>query len=363
MSIRVGKYNYKTKKEPITPGYANVLIHTTGDLSPYTMKDENGAIMENYWQFSKIWETVDSIKQPLSQYMPNRIRWEHPEETHMKNGKVTDGYWKWREKGFKHFRWVRYPNGFRNHSKAAGSVYKTKDGYRILGYIEARKKIYFTKYCEIARTTKQFKELKSILDKGGRIQINEVDGPRYDEEHPYNLTENGSIEITEAILRALINNPKQAFGHGYTLAACLLDIDLSTSHDDTLIIWTNSCAKAGYGVYFEGSIPPGWDISKRLKGSQTSIRAELYAVYSALKRVYWRSTQQKHLHFRICNKLALDALLQNGKSDAHWDIIEKLCKVRNVLKKQGYQITGERANSDVPGYKNACELSHRGSKK
>ena len=55
MSIRVGKYDYKTKKQPTTPGYLNVLIHTTGDLSPYTMKDSDGVFMENYWQFSKVW--------------------------------------------------------------------------------------------------------------------------------------------------------------------------------------------------------------------------------------------------------------------------------------------------------------------
>ena len=54
--LRVGKYDYKTKKMPTLEGFENILVHTTGALSPYTMKDENDCIMENYWQFSKIWK-------------------------------------------------------------------------------------------------------------------------------------------------------------------------------------------------------------------------------------------------------------------------------------------------------------------
>jgi len=394
MSVRVGKYNYKTKQEPKTPGYTNVLIHTTGDLSPYTMKDKDGVIMENYWQFNKIWETVDAIKQPLSQYMPDRIRWEHPKETHMKNGKPTREYWKWRKKGFSHYRWVRYPNGFKNHSQAKGSVYGNPNNYEILGYIEARKKIYFQKYREIAIKTPQFKELKSILNKGGKIQINEVDGPRYESEYPYNLTKNGSMDMTEKTLRALINTPNQAFGHGYALAACLLDIDLTVDSNDKMIIqqnnnygtminssqslgmdniltiWTDGActnngyanAKAGYGVYFEGL---DWDISKRLKGKPTNNRAELYAVYAALKRVYFRDKSKKTLHFRIDNKIALDTLLSDRKSGANWDIIEKLYKVKDLLKKRGYVITGEwvKGHSKVAGNERADELASYGAQK
>jgi hypothetical protein len=75
MSIRVGKYNYQTKKQPTTPGYTNVLIHTTGELSPYEMMDKDMIFMENYHQMSKIWEKVEAIKQPLSQWHPEIIRW------------------------------------------------------------------------------------------------------------------------------------------------------------------------------------------------------------------------------------------------------------------------------------------------
>lgn len=223
--IRVGKYNYKTQEEPSTEGYENILIHTTGELSPYVMKDDNYVIMESWWQYHKIWKRVTKQKQPISQYQPNFIRWEHPEETHMnEDGSIRPEYWKWREKGFKHNKWVRYPAGYQHHHEAVGSVIGTADDYEIIGYIEARKRIYVPKYKEIAIETKLYKKLKEKIDNGINIQINEVDGPRYTDEYPYNQVVNGSIEITPEIIESLINNEEQAFGHGYTLAGCLLGI-------------------------------------------------------------------------------------------------------------------------------------------
>ncbi len=227
MSIRVGKYDWRNKKEPSTSGYKSVLIHTTGPLSPYTMKDKENIIMENYWQFSKVWEKVDAIKQPLSTYHPHIVRWEHPDEVHIEDDKLTDEYWQWRQKGFHHNRWVRYPNGYENHRKALGTVIGTPDNYKIIDYIRARKKVYFTKYREIAINTKMFCGLKSMLKNGKNIQINEVDGPVYMDEYLYDQVEAGSIEINEDVLKGFVNNPSQPFGHGYCLAACLLDIDVS----------------------------------------------------------------------------------------------------------------------------------------
>jgi hypothetical protein len=223
--IRVGKYDYKTKTEPATHGYVNILIHTTGGLSPYVMKDDNGVIMENYWQFSKIWEEVDAITQPLSRYNPTEKRWVYGNEVHLKNGIITDAYWDWREKGMTHNRWVRYPNGYDKHSKAVGTVIGTRDNYEIIGYIEARKRVYYQKYREIAVKTALFKKLKKMVDNGTNIQINEVDGPAYYDEYPYNVTQDGSLPMTIEILEGLMNNPRQAFGHGYSLAACLMGID------------------------------------------------------------------------------------------------------------------------------------------
>lgn len=224
MSIRVGKYDYKNKVQPTTLNYVNVLIHTTGELSPYVMKDKNGVIMENYWQFSKVWKEVYKIKSTISRF-DQSIRWEHPNEVHF-NNTLTDDYWLWREKGFTHDKWVRYPNSYKHHKEAIGSVIGTPDHYKMVDYIEARKLIYFSKYKEIALETNLFKKLKKMLEDGVHIQINEVDGPSYVDSYPYDLVVDDSLLMSTEILQALINNPIKPFGHGYALAACLLGVDL-----------------------------------------------------------------------------------------------------------------------------------------
>ena len=111
-------------------------------------------------------------------------------------------------------------------------------------------------------------------------------------------------------------------------------------------IWTDgSCknngnpkATAGYGVYFENERFPS--ISKRLKGKQTNQCAEMYAVYAALKRLYYRC-EPCHVHFYIDNKNALNTLKTTRTSGDNWNIIEKLYHVRGILIKQGFVITAE----------------------
>lgn len=226
--LRVGKYNYKTKKMPVIEGYTNVLIHTTGALSPYVMKDDNGIIMENYWQFSKIWKKVYKIRQPISQY-DNSVRWEYDDEKHLENhyGKfhILKEYYVWQQKGFNSKKWVRYPNGFNHHKETVGSIYRGK----IINYIGARKKIYCKKYQDIAITKKLFKDLKERYENGENIQIVEVDGPSKGDTYPYNKVQVkdglGSLKITKKRLNALINNSDQTFGHGYCVASMLLGIE------------------------------------------------------------------------------------------------------------------------------------------
>src|SRR5437016_4059180 len=49
--LRVGRYDWESKMQPETPGYKNLLIHTTGPFSPYTLKTKSGVIHENWYQF------------------------------------------------------------------------------------------------------------------------------------------------------------------------------------------------------------------------------------------------------------------------------------------------------------------------
>jgi hypothetical protein len=102
-------------------------------------------------------------------------------------------------------------------------VLGSKETYTICkDYITSRKLVYWKKYREIAVKTLAFAKLKARLDNGENIQINEVDCPKFENQAPYNNVVNGSLEKTPSILKALINNPSQAFGHGYELLKFLL---------------------------------------------------------------------------------------------------------------------------------------------
>ena len=104
-SVKIGNHNYTlkslqnkgetkpkglvmvTKYHPKYPidlkpyekeGFVSVLIHTSGktfggDLSPYILKDEEGHILENIWQFSKVYPKVTAQKQPISRFQPKTI--------------------------------------------------------------------------------------------------------------------------------------------------------------------------------------------------------------------------------------------------------------------------------------------------
>jgi hypothetical protein len=182
--------------------------------------------MENEWQFCKLYPKVYKIKQFIHKNNPD-FRWQHETEVLAIDGKPTDKYWAWREKGFANKYWVRYPNGFQHKKECIGSVIGSADHYEIVGYIEARKRIYFPKYKEAAEKTQSFKDLLARYTKGEKLQIVEVDGPTYTNEYPFSAVKNGSIGITKEILKSLVNNPTQNFGHGYCICACLMDIDVS----------------------------------------------------------------------------------------------------------------------------------------
>lgn len=117
-AIRVG-----TKKGGAIPsykGYKRVVClmpsSAYGDISPYTLKDEKGRLLENVWQFSKIYDRVPRSVQRYSRY-DKRVIWEHTAETHVESGIPNEKYFAWREKGMNHGEAVRYPVGFKHRSK------------------------------------------------------------------------------------------------------------------------------------------------------------------------------------------------------------------------------------------------------
>ena len=223
--LRVGKYDWKSKTQPVTKDYINVLIHIHEPLSPYQLRNENKVIMENFWQFHKLYTSTEKQDQPKFPY------WQQEEEIHWdKNLEVpTEAYWKWREKGFACEGAVRYPNGYQKRSTCRSSIVvdqKAKKGFQELDYITARKKIYYSEYARLARKTKEFKELQTQLQKDTKLQINEVDGPPLDvTSAPFDRVINGSLEVTRENVKLWLENPKYSFGHGICLTVALLDWD------------------------------------------------------------------------------------------------------------------------------------------
>ena len=202
------------------------------ELSPYYLKNEKGEIMENVWQFSKVYEKVPKVKLFYSRY-DNTVIWEHKEEKHIEDGKINDNYKKWREKGFKNNYAVRYPVTFNYRHTVKYSLKSIDEPDKKLGYIEARKQIYGPEYVELVKKQPKFKSLQERLKKGENLLIIEVDGP-HQESLPYymgkyslknNFIERNTILINKENIKIMLNDEKHNFGHGYCLAVALLDKD------------------------------------------------------------------------------------------------------------------------------------------
>lgn len=247
--IRVGRRVYNRDGSYIDPkfsGFKNILCLTKsteyGSLGPYVLKDQNGRIMENIWQFAKIYEAVPFSKQTYSRY-DQTVIWNHPAEIHaIKNENSefvpTTEYKLWRQKGMECIYPVRYPVGFDGRSKCIGSIQSSeynkcvndeKYSPKLLTYIEARKEIYLKMYIKLVKKESDFKKLLKMLKEGKNLLIIEVDGPHGDHLEYYKskygvkddfITEN-TILASQENMDIMLNDDKFAFGHGYCLAIAL----------------------------------------------------------------------------------------------------------------------------------------------
>ena len=234
--VRVGRYQDNTYAQ--YDGFTSIPVIMKSHnkkwfpLSPYSLTDENGYIMENIWQFSKIYDTVPKSRQIYSRY-DSTVIWEYGQETHMQNGTVLDSYWNWRRLGFSNEYPVRYPVGFRNKSKVVGSVFVNLDGtIEILDYITARIKIYLAEYVRLVKQRPEFYELRDRLHGGENLLIQDPDGPHQESlqyyKDKYNVSdtfiEHDTVVVTVDSMNLLIKDSKHSFGHGYCLAGSLLGL-------------------------------------------------------------------------------------------------------------------------------------------
>jgi hypothetical protein len=234
--IRVGRRIYNGSKftDPTYPNFIPILCLTKssvyGSLGPYVLKDDDGCIMENIWQFSKLYRNIPESIQKYSAY-DKTIIWSHPAETHVDEKDQPNAlYWKWREKGMHNPHAVRYPVGYHHRHACIGSLVKNVDDrYVLLDYVNARKQIYLPVYVTLVKKQPQYKELRELLRQGKNLLIIEVDGPHQESleyyRDKYNVAndfiENSTILATKENLDIMLNDTKHAFGHGYCLAIAL----------------------------------------------------------------------------------------------------------------------------------------------
>lgn len=233
--VSIGKIKYEGGKAiyPEKEGYVSIVIMMKSHskwypLSPYFLKDEDGYILENLWQFSKCYRKVPKSIQRYSRYDPTVI-WEYPEETHLdEDGNPNKNYYRWRLLGFNNYYAVRYPVGYNYRKGVLFSI--DKEGKRH-NYIEARKAIYVPEYVKAAKKTPQFAELRGMLEKGTNLLICEVDGPHqecvqyYHDKYgtPLDMIEGNCVDAKREYLDVFLNDDKHPYGHGYCLAGALLD--------------------------------------------------------------------------------------------------------------------------------------------
>lgn len=236
--IRVGRCKYNSfgkRTDPSFPEFTSIVVlmrsHSEyGCLGPYELKDANSRIMENSWQFSKIYERVPKTIQYYSRW-DKTVIWDHPAETHYRNGQILPAYWTWREKGMNNPYYVRYPVGFSNMSSCLFALAEGSE--ERLDYISARKKIYIPIYCDLVKQQDKFLELKRRFKNGENLLIIEVDGPHeeslnyYMEEYGVkdDFIESGTMKATEENLMIMMEDDKHPFGHGYCLAMAIQEME------------------------------------------------------------------------------------------------------------------------------------------
>lgn len=238
--IRVGRSRYSNGISlfPRYPGYTPIVVLTKassdyGELGPYDLKNEQGQILENVWQFSKVYPKVPQVSIPYSS-ANKKIVWRWPAETHVDpSGNLTPEYWRWRLYGKNNSEPVRAPVGW-NYLKTC--VYALEKDEPIsennpkLDYVTARKLIYLPNYTRAVMKEPKFWELRNRLLHGENLLIIEVDGP-HQESLSYYMEKYGvgedfihmdSVECNNYNMNILLNDSKHPFGHGYCLGWTLL---------------------------------------------------------------------------------------------------------------------------------------------
>lgn len=209
------------------------------DLSPFFVGPVTGAdgveakIFEIFWQCGKVYPCHDD------------------------NGKPNARYFEWRNYFYSQTECTK--DLMRHTCKSIGYEHKDaryfayfdkgKGEYIPLGYVEARKKVYFPEYAKLIYNTESYQYLKSLVDSGKKIALVDFDACNYNEpcamQKEYTayvnkckkdkvaptLTEDDFINIKS--LKGLINTPFVKVGHGCVIKA-LLQGDLEVVNGEVI---------------------------------------------------------------------------------------------------------------------------------
>ena len=157
------------------------------NLSPMILRNEEGCVVENVWQYSKVYPQLD----------------------HIKGKKLTTAWKQWHTKGIFQEKGTRRPIEvlkLKRQKQQWTPSCAYYDGV-FHDYISSRKHIYVPQYYNALIRSKIFPKLPRC-----NLLILDYDGPKE------------PLEITPTSLRTSINNPDEIFCHGYVLAATLLNI-------------------------------------------------------------------------------------------------------------------------------------------
>ena len=180
------------------------------ELSPYYLKNSEGCLMENIWQSSKIYPEV----LPQKQIHVGIVTWEYPGEKHIIDNNITPEYFNWRQRLLHNKYPVRYPNGYALRKTCAGIIWPNADGeYVTYDYLQARKQVYVPVYAQLVRITSAYVVLRDMMNRGINLTLSDVDVP-------------DKILVTKDSFNHYLTNPELSFGHSWTLAACLLGLDV-----------------------------------------------------------------------------------------------------------------------------------------
>jgi len=245
--LQFGTYDYKTSKYPKIPGFTNIIVHPRKNykyrvLDPYHIRSPEGYLIENAYQFRKIYEHV-TAQNNVNYYVGHvgRVKvWQHPAEQHLKLNpennclEPTPEYWAWRNKGLNHNLAVRFPAGKNNRHLCKGLI--TDDG-QVLDYLQGRR-IYIEAYTKPrisdgkveVREHPLFQDLQQRLAQGENLLLCEVDGPQYHASAPYNTLDpqdknSWHLPINAQTIQQARWNPSRPFGHGFVLCAMLANLE------------------------------------------------------------------------------------------------------------------------------------------